>query len=354
MALRSALVRPRRVPTLAACALAAALCLPAAPSMAQEQYQLQQQHWQKQPTYPPDSPQGQLQAIRRELAEFQALVSAHPDEARAHADRAQDLAEKWIADHPNSDLMADALLLHGNARAARRHYYNALEDYEQVIRRYPASPQFQEALRHEFQIAKLFINGMRRRFLGMRILTAYSEGEELLIRIQERSPGSALGEEASITLANYYYRDGQMYNAAQTYDIFLKNYPRSPRREEAMLRAIQANLARFKGPRFDPTGLIEARQRLRTYRRAYPAAADRMGVDALLVRIDESLAMKQYLIAGWEVKRDNLVSAAYLYQRLVKAYPRTAAAGLALEQLAKLPANVRPRTGPGAATRPGS
>lgn len=103
-----------------------------------------------------------------------------------------------------------------------------------------------------------------------------------------------------------------------------------------MIRLIQANLARFKGPRFDATGLIDAAQRLKSYRAQYPASAERLGVDALLIRIDESLAMRDMVAADWHRLRKQPLSAIYLYQRVVQDYPQTAAAQDALHALEKL------------------
>lgn len=296
-------------------------------ALGQERYELSGGQWQKQPAPEPGTPEGQIQTIRRHLA-------------AGRADEARELAGAWIEQHPNHPLLVESYLLRGDARVAIRHYYNALFDYEYVIRYFPASEQFHTALEREYEIARLFINGMNRRFLGMRLLPADGEGEELLIRIQERAPGSELGERASLTLADYYYESGDMLSAADAYDLFLENYPASVQREWAMLRLIQSSLARFKGPRFDPTGLIDAAQRLRMYREEFPAAADRVGADALLVRIDESLAQGRYLTARWYERRSEPVSAAYLYRRVIEDYPQTAAAEQALAALETMPTAV--------------
>lgn len=291
---------------------------------AQEVYELEDGQWLKEQTYPPESMEGRLQSVRKLLAQ---------DEN----DQAIKQLKKWLTDYPNSPFQAEARLLMGDAKTQNKHYYNALFDYEFVIRAYPASEQFSTALEREYEIARLFVNGMKRRFLGMRILPAEGEGEELLIRIQERAPNSEIGEKASLELADYYYRDGEMINAADAYDLFLINYPRSVNREWAMLRLIQANLARFKGPQFDPTGLIDARTRLVQYQREYPAAAERIGADALIVRIGQSMARKDLVTAQWYEQTNQDVSAAYLYRRLIEDHPETPAAEEAVMRLAALP-----------------
>ncbi|MEZ6193337.1 MAG: outer membrane protein assembly factor BamD [Phycisphaerales bacterium] len=299
------------------------LLIASTPLHAQQRYDLEDGQWVAKAAADPNSPEGQLDAIRKLVAQDEGKKAKHA-------------ADDWIEKYENNSLMPEALLTRGDANVARKHFFKSLYDYERVIREYPGSEQFQTAMQREFEVAKLFMAGVKRRLWGMRILPATDEAEELLVRIQERGPGSELGELASITLADYYFDKPQMDSAADAYDLFLINYPRSERREWAMIRLIQANLARFKGPRFDATGLIDAGQRLKSYRTEYPASAERLGVDALLIRIDESLAMRDMVAADWHVQRKQPLSAIYLYQRVIQDYPRTAAALDALKALSRL------------------
>ena len=317
-----------RLPRIAAALLVVTLVgMCSTRAMGQEKFTLTGDQWQKHKSYPPGSPQYEFQQIRKKLAQ-------------GDADTAQSMAEDWLKNHPTGTDRAEALLLAGDAKVAQAHYYDALYDYEQLVRAFPESDQFDTALDREYQIARLFVHGMKRLFLGMRILPADGDGEELLIRIQERAPGSAVGEKASLELADYYYRDDEMANAAEAYDLFLQNYPQSPHREWAMLRLIHASLAKFRGPGFDPTGLLDAQQRLKRFKEEYPAAAEKIGAEALLVRIHESLAMNDYQTAQWYRGQGKDVSAVVLLRRLVQEYPQTGAAKKAIDDLKQMHAAV--------------
>ena len=272
----------------------------------------------------PATPEGQLMLIRRELVE-------------GSASRAEDMADDWLEDHAGHPLEPEAYLIRGDAKLARGRQYTALADYELIAGLYPGTEQYLIAIEREYEIAKLYINGLYRRWVfGLRILPADDIGVELLIRVQERLPGSALGEKASIAIGDYYFGKGDMELATEAYDLFLINYPESAQREWAVLRLIQASLARFKGPEFDPTGLTEAAQRLRQYKAEFPAAAERVGADALLVRITESLASKDLETADWHDTRGLDYSAIVLYRRLIIDYPQTQAARAALARLEEL------------------
>lgn len=296
----------------------------------QNEYLLEADQWKKQTVVDPATPQGRLLEVRRALAQD-------------HLEKAYELINRWIEAHGNHPLAVEAYMLRGDCQAAKRDYYKALYDYEYVIRQYPASSQFATALEREYRIAKLFASGVKRQFLGMRILSAAGEAEEIFIRIQERSPGSDIGEVASLALGDFYFDRAQMTSAAEAYDLFLTNYPDSRFVERALLGLIRANIATFKGPRFDPTGLIEAAQRIKTLQRQFPATAQRVGADALLVRIDESLATKMLYTAQWYEKRHQKQEAIYMYQRIVRDYPSTAPAQGSIKRLTELAAPVAPK-----------
>jgi outer membrane protein assembly factor BamD (BamD/ComL family) len=293
------------------------------PAWGQQRFRLDQGQWQQQTQVAPGSAEGQIQAIRKALAEDR------PGEARK-------MADAWIEANEGHPLEVEAYLLRGDAKAAQQEYYDSLFDYEYVIRVYPSSEQFVTALEREFQIARIFAGGMKRKWLGMRILSARYEAEEIFIRIQERLPGSELGESSMMALGDLYYEQAEMTSAAEAYELFLENYPRSDLRERAMIRLIYANLATFKGPEYDPTGLIEAQQHIARFQDEFPVAAERVGAMALTVRSREMLALSQMTQADWYRRRGNKVSAMYMYRKILTDYSDTAAAAISARQLSAM------------------
>lgn len=299
---------------------------------AQEKYELTDtDEWLLVDSADPSTPAGQLAAARRALA---------AGEAR----RAETLAAEWIERYPRDPLLPEAYLLKADSLRTRGEYYQALFDYEFVARGYPASEVFVTVIQRELEIGVLYAHGAKRLWLGMRILNADEVAQELLIRVQERMPGSRLAEEAAIELADFYFRKREMRLAVEMYSIFLENHPQSDQVSKARRRLIYSELATFKGPPFDASGLHEARARLNELIAVEPAAAERIGADALLTRIDESDAQKLLVTARWYLRTGDPIATELIVRRLVKRYPRTVAAvdALRLMQrvLPRLPASV--------------
>lgn len=268
------------------------------------------------PEVDPSSDEGVMNRARKQLAENR------PKGALA-------LLDSWIKRNAAQDKpeTAEALLRRGDAKLAMKDEYEALYDYERVIKEYPGTPQFVTALERELEIGLMYLNGLRKKTWGLRIDNATRIGEELLIRVQERAPGSQLAQRAAIELANYYYRARDLRMAAEAYDIFLANFPTSEYRELAMERRVFANIGRYKGPRYDASGLIEAQYLVRDFAARYPKSAEQIGMnDALIARLDESAADQMFETATWYFKRDDPISARYTLKRLLQKHPDTVAA----------------------------
>lgn len=249
-------------------------------------------------------------------------------------DRAFRIINTWIEDNDGlgSPWFPEALLIRGDALVARDSEFKALYDYERLIRQFPQSEHFTTAIEREMEIALRYLEGLRRRFIGLRVLDASDTAVELLIRVQERMPGSQLAERAAIELADFYYRKREMSLASEAYDLYLENFPAGPNRLRAEKRLIYSDVARFKGPEYDASGLLDARVRVRNFAQRFPGEAERSGInEGLIARIDESVASQMLESALWYQTQDEWPSMRYTLQRLVRAYPQTFAAQRAIE-----------------------
>jgi len=308
---------------LRSAALAAALLLLASPSLAQETRTLDDMDTWQPPAAEPTEAQVQLIQARQALA-------------RGEAGRALSLVDAWLERYPVHPQRPEALLVQGDALLALGDEYKAAFSYEDLIRRYPMSEFFVPALEREFQIAIAYANGLKRRFFGtFRIIDATPEAQEILIRIQERLPGSSLAEKAGMELADFYFRIRDMSLAVEAYDVFIKNYPRSKHINKARLRLIASYLAQFKGPPYDSSGLVEATVKIKELQATEPVVAQQVGADALLVRIYESEAAKLALQARWYRQIDDFIGSERTIRRLMQAFPRSIAA---LEEAREIPA----------------
>lgn len=256
------------------------------------------------------------------------------------AGKAKELLTPWITAHKFSEhpLLAEALYLRGNAKLAMDDEYEALYDYEEVAKNYAGSEYFAKALEREFDIARMYLAGRSRPgFLGIRLDSGAPVAEEIIIRIGERLPGSKLAEKSLLELADYYASKRDLRMASETYDVFVRLFPRSPMRAKAMQRRIYSSVAQFKGPEYSTRSLKDARILIEDFAAEFPAEAQRTGLnDGLAARLDESAATGLLTQAQWYIKRDDPVAARLTLTRLIKRHPKTEAAHTGLDLIATL------------------
>ena len=256
-------------------------------------------------------------------------------------DQAEDLLDEWL--EAREDLRPsevpyrpEALLARGDAHVADNDEFKALYDYEALLRDHPESPLFARGVERELEIAKRYARGLKRKAWGVRIFDSKPVAEALLIRGQERLPGSALAEEAAIELADFFYRESRIKLAAEAYQLYLENFPDGPNAKKANERLIFANIARFKGPRYDGSVLLDAEVLIRRFGERYPIDAERTGInEGLIARLDESLAAKLLDSALWYDRTGEPESAKLTLRRLARAYPATISGRTAADLLAE-------------------
>ncbi len=301
--------------------LAALLAPPAAPGQATERTLDESGQWEVSASPETGSGADRLAPARRALAEGKPR-------------RAASIVDTWLATYELSDsaLVPEAYLIRADARRDMNREYKALYDYEAIINGYPSSELFPIAVERELDIALRYVNGLRRRFWGIRFVNATDVGVEILIRVQERMPGSQVAERAAIELADHYYRSRQLKLAAEAYDLYLLNHPKGPNRIHAEKRRIYSDVARFQGPDHDASTLIDARIRIQEFSDDYPVEAERTGLNAgLVARIDESLAAQLLDTANWYLKQGDWPAARLMLERLVREHPQTLASERAFE-----------------------
>lgn len=250
--------------------------------------------------------------------------------------RAKDVvynAEQWLKANPTHPLAPQVLLLQGDGEVAQGNRYRALYSYEDLLNNYPTSELYVPVLQREYDLARSFLAGYKRLFLGMRILPVTDDAIELLYRIQDRQRGSPLAERAALAIADYYYWNGQFLDAVDAYGDLIKRYPYSQYVRKAEVRRAEASLGSFRGVLFDMTPLLDARQRLAAIQDVYPKTAEGIQAKAIDDRIYQLEGAKELEIARYYWRASRRHASLYYYKRVVTLWPGTLHAEAALREM---------------------
>jgi len=251
-----------------------------------------------------------------------ALDQARSYLARGESRRAFRILRKWVEENPDHERYYESRYLLGESYFERKYFYQAYEQYEEVIDN-TAGELFFKALRRELDVARAFLSGEKRivwRFLRM---PAYDDGIQILDRIWERAPGTRLGEDALRLKADYFFATGDNDLAQDEYANLASEYPNGRFSRLAMLRAAEAADAAFPGIRFDDRPLVEAEERYRQVKSAFPQFAERELVDERLTAIRQKRAAKDLSIAKWYERTGRRGAAEFYFRQIIRQWPGT-------------------------------
>jgi outer membrane protein assembly factor BamD (BamD/ComL family) len=229
--------------------------------------------------------------------------------------------KKLIKDCPSSAHREEAMWLRGGILFDQKDYYKAYEQYEELLTQYAGSVRYRDALLKEIEIAELFLGPVRRRVLGIPLLSGETEAIEILRRVYEHQPAGDLADDVVLRIADYNWSKGQWIEAEDYYDKYCREYPNGDAILHAELRRAKCAIERCRGPRYDVTCLQLAYDRLRQYQRKFPAEASREGVPDMLVAVRERQASALYEIAARYRRSGKPLAAAFYAERLQERYP---------------------------------
>ncbi|MBE3071308.1 MAG: outer membrane protein assembly factor BamD, partial [Planctomycetes bacterium] len=242
--------------------------------------------------------------------------------------------KKLIKDYPASASRESAMWLRGNILFDQKDYYKAYEQYEELLTQYAGSAHYRDALLKEIEIAELFLGPVRRRVLGIPLLSGETEAIEILRRVYEHQPAGDLADDVVLRIADYHWSKGQWTESEDYYDKYCREYPNGDAVLHAELRRAKCAIERCRGPRYDVTSLQLAYDRLNQFQRKFPEEAKREGVPDMIAQVREMQAQALYEIALRYRRGGQPLAAAFYAERLRQRYPDSPWSSMAGEFLA--------------------
>lgn len=142
--------------------------------------------------------------------------------------------------------------------------------FEDLLKKFPASPLGPDVVRWELAIAVRFLAGHKGKLLGLRVRDMRYDAQVILERLIDRYPYGQLTDRLLARLGDGYRAVGDYPQALLYYDRMLRDFPRSPLAKEVEFSRLECLLLDSSGPGYDIAGLREAEAGLKDFLRTYP------------------------------------------------------------------------------------
>jgi outer membrane assembly lipoprotein YfiO len=137
-------------------------------------------------------------------------------------------------------------------------------------------------------------------------------------------------------LAQAHEAKGEHILAATSFTRLAESFPDDSLADDALFQAGSSYLRIWKNPELDPQYGTLAQSHLRTLLSVYPDSPLRKDTEAALLSLDDQYASKDYLNGLFYVRRGAFDSAIIYFKSVVKDYPNTEHARLALMRMVEV------------------
>lgn len=245
---------------------------------------------------------------------------------------------------PDSQLEHDALFFEGESYFFANRYVQANRAFENLIGRYSGSRYLDKAEARRFTIAQYWLeladNGKTvdigdpaRPAVGLR-----TEAKRILHRIRLDDPTGKLADDATLALANAYFKQERWNDAADTYEDLRLNYPGSSHQFHAHLFELKSRVNSYQGPSYDDAPLQKADKLMRQIVQQFPTQSqeerDYLGKEGNLIR--NQLAARDWSMGQYFENRGENQAAKIYYEQVANNYDDTRLAVMATEQVAEV------------------
>jgi outer membrane protein assembly factor BamD len=157
-------------------------------------------------------------------------------EAKKRYRNAIDSYRRVIKRWPLSLSTQEARLGLARCLGAIGYHYKAFQEYQDLIKKHPSTPHFDEVLQRQFEIGNLFLAGERQKAWGVRWFPSIDRAVEVYEQVVKNGPYSPVAIEAQFRIGMAYEKERDYLAAVHANEKLLERYPKHPLAEAAQFQ----------------------------------------------------------------------------------------------------------------------
>jgi outer membrane protein assembly factor BamD (BamD/ComL family) len=273
-----------------------------------------------------------------------AMTKATPKEqldvARAYYDdkqyeEARREFKKLIRVFPKALEAAESQYYLGLIEEAQGNLYEAFQEHQKLIDKYPFSERIQEVIEREYKIAEAFMAGEKRKALGM-ALPVDHPSIEIFTKVIENSTFGPLAPKAQYKLGLVLKSKMRYFEAEDAFNKVISNYPDSEWVEAAKFQIAACKAAVSRGSDYDQGATQEAREKFEEFLQEHPDAVLSRDAEKKIGQLAEKEAEANFNTARFYEKQEAYEAAKIYYRDTIDNYPDSVWAVQARERLKTL------------------
>lgn len=240
--------------------------------------------------------------------------------------------KKLLKTYPKAVEAADSQYYLGLIEEAQGNLYAAYQAYQKVIDKYPFLEKIPEIIEREYKIAESFMEGGKRKALGV-ALPVENPAIEIFTKVIENSTYGPQAASAQYKLGLVLKGLLRYYEAEEAFSKVVSNYPDSEWAGAAKFQIASCRAAVSRGSDYDQGAAKEAKEKFEEFVIEHPEAVLSKDAERNIELLNEKEAQSYYNIGRFYEKQKVSGAAKTYYNDIINNYPDSQWAAKAMERL---------------------
>jgi outer membrane protein assembly factor BamD len=296
---------------------------------------------------------GEEEISETALELYQTAQSA---EKQGNLKRAIRAYKNIVRQHPRDALAAGALYRAGELQERLHEYLAAADSFRQLVQKYPSSPNFDEAIEAQFRIGEIYLNGKKKKILGIPMGSALDRAVTIFANVVRTAPYGKYTARAQFNIGLAREKQNVSEMAIEAYQAVVDKFPNEPVAADAQYQIGYIWLMAARKGTKDLAATTNAKTAFQDFLLHYPHSEKAAQARANLELLEHKETASSYQVAKFYDKQKYYRAAVIYYNEVIRQQPGSTESNLAKKRIDQLRAKVgeaalQPAIPPGAADK---
>ena len=270
----------------------------------------------------------------------QLFSQADAAERNGERGRALKIYKRLVKRHPRSNHAAESTWRCGKLTEAEGDLLKAAAIYRGLMESYPDTPHFQEAIESQFRIAEIYLNGKKRKILGVPVGSTLDDAVEIFSAIVRSAPYGRYTARAQFDIGRAREKQGSADLAIDAYQSVVEKFPNDSLAVDAQYQIGYIWLAATRAGAYDPDAADRARIAFQDFLFRFPKSEKAPQARENIAMLEHRLTKGSLEIAKFYDKAKNYRAAVLYYNEVIRQQPGSSESQIAKKRIDQLRAKV--------------
>src|SRR5438552_642715 len=267
--------------------------------------------------------------------------TAQSAEKEGNLKRAIHAYAEIVRRHPKDALAPGALYRGAQLQEQTHDYFVAADSYRILVEKYPGNPHFDEAIEAQFRIGEMFLNGKKKKILGVYAFgNSLDRAVTIFANIVRTAPYGKYTARAQFNIGLAREKQNVPEMAVEAYQAVVNKFPNEPIAADAQYQiGYMWMIAAQKGTT-DAAATSNAKTAFQDFLLHYPHSEKAAQARANLDLLEHKATTSSYQVAKFYDKQKYYRAAVIYYNEVIRQQPGSTESNLAKKRIDQLRAKI--------------